>query len=136
MHVACDAAESHHHILSYLKIDLPAFVCVCALVLRHRPGLFVAVYSRSHFPSHAALTLCSRNGANTRIHVLLSLSLCHTHSLLLPLLYISSTHCHAHMDTRTGLRTDPRKGGYASGHILQMNRSLSMQCKHMISALL
>lgn len=40
------------------------------------------------------------------------------------------------MDTRTGLRTDPRKGGYASGHILQMNRLLSMQCKHVISALL
>lgn len=38
MHVACDAAESHHHILSYLKIDLPAIVCVCALVVRHRPG--------------------------------------------------------------------------------------------------
>lgn len=32
------------------------------------------------------------------------------------------------MYARTGLRTDPRKGGYASGHILQMSRRLSMQC--------
>lgn len=32
------------------------------------------------------------------------------------------------MYARTGLRTDPRKGGYASGHILQMNRTLSMHC--------
>lgn len=28
MHVGCDAAECHRHILGYLKIDLSAFVCV------------------------------------------------------------------------------------------------------------
>lgn len=36
--LAIHAAGSHHHILGYLKIDLPAIVCVCALVPRHRPG--------------------------------------------------------------------------------------------------
>lgn len=40
MRVACDAAESHQHILSYLKIDLPAInrVRMCAGPSGHRPG--------------------------------------------------------------------------------------------------
>jgi len=46
MHVGYDAAECHHHILGYLKIDFPAFVfmCVRARVCRahsHRPAVVV-----------------------------------------------------------------------------------------------
>lgn len=36
MHVGCDAAECHRHILGYLKIDLAAFVCVRACVRARR----------------------------------------------------------------------------------------------------
>lgn len=39
MHVGCDAAECHHHILGYLKIDLPASLCACVHCSpSHRPG--------------------------------------------------------------------------------------------------
>lgn len=66
MHVGCDAAECHHHILGYLKIDLPAFVCVYVFtapshtgpVVVYCPFLFF-ILSRSHFArassSHAVL---------------------------------------------------------------------------------
>lgn len=52
MHVGCDAAECHHHILGYLKIDLAAFVCVCAhrYAARGPVGcLSPAFILRSHF---------------------------------------------------------------------------------------
>lgn len=73
MHVGYDAAECHHHILGYLKIDLPACVCVrtcvcvCALLLR--TGLVVVYcpsFTLSFRPAVVALLVqwCStRHGA-------------------------------------------------------------------------
>lgn len=134
MHVACDAAESHHHILSYLKIDLPAFVCVCALVLRHRPGGCLLPFIHAHFPSHAALTLmpsCSRNEANTRIHVLLSrsrsLSLSHTRSPSPSPLYIRNPLSRAHLCPH-GLTHRSTQRWLCKWSYSTSDGTLSMQC--------
>lgn len=109
MHVGCDAAECHHHILGYLKIDLPAFVCVCAFTAHSHTGpvvvycpffIFYFFYRALISPVPLLLMQCcsARNGADTRVHVLsLSLSLSNAPSL-----------SHTHMQARTDVRTHPR----------------------------
>ena len=59
MHVGCDAAECHHHILGYLKIDLPACVCVCALLLSTGPLLVYRPFF--HALISALMQWCSKD---------------------------------------------------------------------------
>lgn len=99
MHVGCDAAECHRHILGYLKIDLAAFVCVRACVRARRSVasgprcLFIIVLFIFHalifyfffappLLPLARMRCCStRNRADTPIHVLsLSLSFSRTYA--------------------------------------------------------
>lgn len=80
MHVGYDAAECHHHIPGYLKIDLPARVCarVCALLLRTGPlVVYCPFFTLSFLSASVALLMqwCStRHGAGvgyvSRVHVL------------------------------------------------------------------
>ncbi len=125
MHVGCDAAECHHHILGYLKIDLPAFVCVCALLLRTGPALVYCPFL------HALISL-SRRGFSHAVVQYKKWSwcgICELDTCALSLsLSLSDALCHTHMQARTHARTDlrshPHRGGYAIGHILQMHTIL------------
>lgn len=110
MHVGCDAAECHHHILGYLKIDLPAFVCVCAFTAHSHTGP-VVVYCPFFYFLFFFITLSFRPclffscSAAVQEMELIHGYMC-SHSLsLFPMLPLSHTH---NMQARTDVRTHPR----------------------------